>query len=91
MESPGSKVLHTVELLEEVLTNLDINDLFGVQRTSTTFRDVLQSSHFKRKMFMLASSPTEVSESLSKESFRMLRALAEDYSRPSPRNKTYLR
>lgn len=58
MESAGSKVFHTVELLEEILMNFEINNLFRLQRTSTTFRNVLQSSRFKRKMFLSTSSPT---------------------------------
>lgn len=67
-------VFDTVELLEMILLNLPLFDLFLLQRTSTTFRDTIRSSiKLKRHMFLLpkTTETTEWNPAMGSLSFRL--------------------
>lgn len=47
------KVMHTVELMEIILLNLPMRNLFTIQGTNTTFRDSIKNSKvMRREMFL---------------------------------------
>ena len=53
MASPATTVLATYELLENILLNLPIKDLFIIQRVDSTWRDLIQRSDpLQHKMFL---------------------------------------
>lgn len=55
MASPIDAALDTYELLERVLTNLPMKQLFVVQRVSLTWKAVIERSQpLQKKMFLLA-------------------------------------
>ncbi|KXT13584.1 hypothetical protein AC579_8093 [Pseudocercospora musae] len=64
--SARSKVLSTVELLEQILLGIRWNELFVLQRVSSTWRDVIQESVLVReKMYILAiEAPLQPTTSL---------------------------
>lgn len=55
MASPVIQVVRTYELLEKILLNLSTENLFGVQRVSSGWKDVITRSHpIQKRMFLLA-------------------------------------
>lgn len=61
MAYPINKVLHNYEMLEQVLSQLQIKDLFAVQRVNSMWRDLIaRSMTIQKKMFLYADgAPVE--------------------------------
>lgn len=58
MASSSSTVLGTYGLLEQVLIQLPLKDLFIVQRVATSWKDLIERSEaIRKKMFLMAEGP----------------------------------
>lgn len=62
ISTTSAQVLDLPELLENILTNLDFNQLFAVQRVNSTFRDTMANSKKLQRMMFKEQNTNATSE-----------------------------